>query len=109
MHDDDMIGKVHYKLDVMLNQENGHVGRERLDQRGGLLGVAMAHPLRWLVEQQNFRLARKCDSDFEAALLTMRQLADRILCLGGKLEAMQQLVDTRLRSEERRGGKRMRY
>ena len=89
-----MIRQVHDQADVVLDQQHRHLGGERPDQRGGVLGVAVAHALGRLVEHQHLRLAGERHRDLEAALLAVRKLRHRKPRLVGEAETLQQLGHT---------------
>ncbi|MNH45877.1 hypothetical protein D3C79_1084570 [compost metagenome] len=58
----------------MLDHQDRAAGRNLLDQLGHAIHVLMAHALRRLIEQHQFRLHREGGRDLERTLAAVRQV-----------------------------------
>ena len=64
-------------MPVVLDEQHGHVGRQRRDRRQDLVPFVLGHAGGGLVEQQHARARGQRKSNLQKPLLAVRQLARR--------------------------------
>ena len=65
-----------HEMHIVFNHDHGALCSQAQDKRRGSLRLFSCHARRWLVEQQEERLARQDHPQFDPLTLTVRQLAD---------------------------------
>jgi len=70
----DGVGNGRHHVHVVLDHQDGAIGRHFLGQAGDTVDVFMPHALGRLVEQHQFRIERQGGSDFKRALAPVGQL-----------------------------------
>src|SRR6266851_7272515 len=74
LQDRDSIGKLRHHREIVLDHQDGAVGRHALDERRDALDVGMHHAGGRLVEQHHLGVERERGGDLERALAAVRQL-----------------------------------
>jgi hypothetical protein len=82
----------HRDLEVVLDQQEAHVRRQRREQRDQLAPLGRREPRCGLVEEDQARRAGQRHADLELALLAVREVGDALIGDVRKARAVEQVV-----------------
>jgi hypothetical protein len=75
MHNHDFVRDAHYKIDVVLNQDDRDCAHQFADQFIGLFSFFAGHSLGGFIQHQKLRPGSHADRYLEAALVSVRKMA----------------------------------
>src|SRR6516225_4213276 len=97
VHDHDVVQQTHDQIDVVLDQKDGDVTRQRFDQCVEFSRFGGRHPLRWLVEHQQAGFKRHADGNFDPALVAMGEISNELVRALLQPELLENRSSARLR------------